>query len=218
MLRRFLSAHGLTILRISQISPSQIRGRTSLRSDRKGNPAGEAASGFLQEDEAVIVRRIFDTYVEEELTVRQIAKRLTLDRIPTPRNVGQWSWSAVDRILREWRISEPTTRVACAPAAAFLSRSDARDGAFVPTCWINWWPTESIRSIISCRRPASPAGHFPSSFGYAEIEDVKPNRRLPDLADSMEIPHWPPRHTPAKIRTRPRSYSRDVVGQYSYSP
>jgi len=72
-----------------------------LRSDRKGNPAGEAASGFLQEDEAVIVRRIFDTYVEEELTVRQIAKRLTLDRIATPRNVGQWSWSAVDRILRE---------------------------------------------------------------------------------------------------------------------
>ena len=44
---------------------------------------------------------IFDTYVKEELTARQTAKRLTLDRIPTPRNVGQWSWSAVDRILRE---------------------------------------------------------------------------------------------------------------------
>ncbi|PYU98649.1 MAG: hypothetical protein DMG10_27615, partial [Acidobacteria bacterium] len=33
---------------------------------------------------------------------RQIAKQLTLDRTPTPRNGGgQWSWSAVDRILHE---------------------------------------------------------------------------------------------------------------------
>ena len=56
----------------------------------------------IQETEAVVVRRIFDAYVKEELTVRQIAKQLTLDRTPTPRNGGgQWSWSAVDRILHE---------------------------------------------------------------------------------------------------------------------
>src|SRR5438093_5243276 len=55
----------------------------------------------IQETEAVIVRRIFDTYVKQDLTVRQIAKELTLDRTPTSKNRGQWSWSAVDRILRE---------------------------------------------------------------------------------------------------------------------
>src|SRR2546422_3347999 len=55
----------------------------------------------IQETEAVIVRRIFDTYVKEDMTVRQIAKQLTLNRIPTPTNAGQWSWSAVDRILHE---------------------------------------------------------------------------------------------------------------------
>jgi site-specific DNA recombinase len=56
----------------------------------------------IQEAEAVVVRRIFDAYVSQELTVRQIAKQLTLDRTPTPRRGGgQWSWSAVDRILHE---------------------------------------------------------------------------------------------------------------------
>ncbi len=56
----------------------------------------------IQEAEAVVIRRIFDAYVKQELTVRQIAKRLTLDRTPTPRSGGgQWNWSAVDRILHE---------------------------------------------------------------------------------------------------------------------
>jgi site-specific DNA recombinase len=62
---------------------------------------GVPAHAEIQGAEAVVVRRIFDRYVQEGLTVRQIAKHLTLTRIPTPRNVGQWSWSAVDRILHE---------------------------------------------------------------------------------------------------------------------
>jgi site-specific DNA recombinase len=62
---------------------------------------GVPAHAEIQEAEAVVVGRIFDAYVKQDLTVRQIAKQLTLDRIPTPRNVGQWSWSAVDRILHE---------------------------------------------------------------------------------------------------------------------
>lgn len=62
---------------------------------------GVPAHAEIQEAEAVVVRRIFDRYVKEGLTVRQIAKHLTLNRIQTPRNVGQWSWSAVDRILHE---------------------------------------------------------------------------------------------------------------------
>src|SRR3989475_7536690 len=59
------------------------------------------AHAEIQEAEAVVVRRIFDAYVSRDLTVRQIAKQFTLDRTPTSRNSGQWSWSAVDRILRQ---------------------------------------------------------------------------------------------------------------------
>jgi len=62
---------------------------------------GVPAHAEIQEAEAVIVRRIFESYVKQNVTVRQIAKQLTLNRIPTPRNSGQWSWSAVDRILHE---------------------------------------------------------------------------------------------------------------------
>jgi site-specific DNA recombinase len=62
---------------------------------------GVPAHAEIQEAEAVIVRRIFDAYVSRDLTVRQIAKQLTMDRTPTPKNRGQWSWSGVDRILRE---------------------------------------------------------------------------------------------------------------------
>ena len=62
---------------------------------------GVPAHVEIVESEAAVVRRIFDAYVKRNLTVRQIAKELTLDRIPTPGNAGQWSWSAVDRILHE---------------------------------------------------------------------------------------------------------------------
>src|SRR5213594_4619601 len=62
---------------------------------------GVPAHAEIQEAEAVVVQRIFDAYVGRDLTVRQISKELTLDRTPTSKNRGQWSWSAVDRILRE---------------------------------------------------------------------------------------------------------------------
>src|SRR6266511_1463434 len=62
---------------------------------------GVPAHAEIQEAEAVIVRRIFESYVKQELMVRQIAKQFMLNRIPMPRNSGQWSWSAVDRILHE---------------------------------------------------------------------------------------------------------------------
>jgi site-specific DNA recombinase len=62
---------------------------------------GVPAHAEILEAEAVVVRRIFDSYVKQDLTVRQIAKQLTLDRISTPKAAGQWSWSAVDRILHE---------------------------------------------------------------------------------------------------------------------
>jgi site-specific DNA recombinase len=62
---------------------------------------GIAAHAQIEQAEAIVVRRIYRDYVEHGLTVRQIAKRLTVERIPTPGGAGQWSWSTVDRILRE---------------------------------------------------------------------------------------------------------------------
>jgi site-specific DNA recombinase len=62
---------------------------------------GIAAHADIEPAEALVVRRIFHEYVTHGLTVRQIAKTLTLERIATPGGAGQWSWSTVDRILRE---------------------------------------------------------------------------------------------------------------------
>jgi site-specific DNA recombinase len=62
---------------------------------------GVPAHAEIEETEAAVVRRIFDNYVKRDLTVRQIAKQLTLGGTPTPKDSGQWSWSAVDRILHE---------------------------------------------------------------------------------------------------------------------
>ncbi|MCP3882929.1 MAG: recombinase family protein, partial [Sulfitobacter sp.] len=62
---------------------------------------GIAAHAEIEPAEALVVRRIFHAYVTHGLTVRQIAKTLTLERIATPGGAGQWSWSTVDRTLRE---------------------------------------------------------------------------------------------------------------------
>ena len=62
---------------------------------------GVPAHAEVDATEAAVVRRIFHDYVERGLTVRQIAKVLTLERIPTPGGGGQWAWSTVDRMLGE---------------------------------------------------------------------------------------------------------------------
>ena len=62
---------------------------------------GVPAHAEIDESKAMVVHRVFDAYVTRALTVRQIAKELTLERIPTPADAGQWSWSTVDRILHE---------------------------------------------------------------------------------------------------------------------
>jgi len=48
-----------------------------------------------------VVRRIFDMYVKQGLTVRQIAKQLTLGGTPAPSGGRQWSWAMEDRILQD---------------------------------------------------------------------------------------------------------------------
>jgi site-specific DNA recombinase len=87
---------------------------------------GVAAHAEIEPMEAAIVRRIFDAYVTRGLTVRQIAKELTLERIPTPSKAGQWSWSGVDRILREELTSEliTTTASSACPLKGSTARND----------------------------------------------------------------------------------------------
>ena len=60
---------------------------------------GVAAHLEIEESGAVIVRRIFDDYVNRGLTVRQIAKQLTLERIPTPRKASEWCGSLINHVL-----------------------------------------------------------------------------------------------------------------------
>ena len=60
-----------------------------------------AAHLEIDESKAAVVRRIFGLYVKQGLTVRQIAKQLTLGGTPAPSGGRQWSWAMVDRILHD---------------------------------------------------------------------------------------------------------------------
>jgi site-specific DNA recombinase len=62
---------------------------------------GVAAHVEIDECKAAVVRRIFDIYVKQGLTVRQIAKQLTLGGTPAPGGGREWSWIMVDRILHD---------------------------------------------------------------------------------------------------------------------
>ena len=55
----------------------------------------------IQEEKAAVVCKIYDSYVKQGLTIRQIAKQLTLEEIPAPNGGREWNWVAVDRILHE---------------------------------------------------------------------------------------------------------------------
>ena len=52
------------------------------------------------EHEAAVVRRIFDAYVREDISMRQIAKGLNRDGIRSPTGRAVWSVSTIGRILR----------------------------------------------------------------------------------------------------------------------
>jgi site-specific DNA recombinase len=62
---------------------------------------GVAAHVEIDESKAAVVHRIFDIYVKQGLTVRQIAKQLTLGGTPAPSGGREWSWAMVDRILHD---------------------------------------------------------------------------------------------------------------------
>src|SRR5437588_1259488 len=51
---------------------------------------GVASHAEIREDEAVVVRRIFDAYVQQGQTIRHIAKPLTLEGTPNPSGGREW--------------------------------------------------------------------------------------------------------------------------------
>jgi site-specific DNA recombinase len=53
------------------------------------------------EEEAVVIRQIFDWHVNKGLSVRQIAIRLIEAGIPTPKGKQTWQTSTLDRLLRQ---------------------------------------------------------------------------------------------------------------------
>jgi site-specific DNA recombinase len=65
-------------------------------------PRSEAAPARYQiyEPEAAIVRRIFDDYVAGGHSIRQIAKRLYADGIPSPKGKDVWASSTLGPMLR----------------------------------------------------------------------------------------------------------------------
>src|SRR5262250_3401944 len=60
---------------------------------------GVAPHVEIDENKAVVVRRIFNLYAKQGLTVRLIAKQLTLQGTPAPGGGQEWNFNTVDRIL-----------------------------------------------------------------------------------------------------------------------
>jgi len=60
---------------------------------------GVAPHVEIDENKAVVVRRIFNLYAQQGWTVRQIAKQLTLQGTPAPGGGREWNFYTVDRIL-----------------------------------------------------------------------------------------------------------------------
>src|SRR5713101_3055672 len=60
---------------------------------------GVAPHVEIDENKAVVVRRIFNLYAKQGCTVRQIAKQLTLQGTPAPGGGREWNFYSVDRIL-----------------------------------------------------------------------------------------------------------------------
>jgi site-specific DNA recombinase len=54
----------------------------------------------IYEPEAAVVRRIFDDYVAGGHSIRQIARRLNADAVPTPTGKPTWGTSTLGRLLR----------------------------------------------------------------------------------------------------------------------
>jgi site-specific DNA recombinase len=61
---------------------------------------GQPPQLVINDQEAAVVRKIFAWHVHERISVRQIAKRLTKECIPTPKGGPRWGETTVHRFLR----------------------------------------------------------------------------------------------------------------------
>lgn len=61
---------------------------------------GTAAHLMIDEAEADVVRKVFAWHADEDMSIRQIARRLTREGHPTPRGGENWGETTVHRILR----------------------------------------------------------------------------------------------------------------------
>jgi len=66
---------------------------------RVSRSAEEAAHLVVFEQEAAVVRRVFDDYVSGGCSIREICRRLDADRVPSPTGKTWWGPSMVSRLL-----------------------------------------------------------------------------------------------------------------------
>jgi site-specific DNA recombinase len=62
--------------------------------------AAKPAHLIVFQPEAQVVRRVFDDYMAQGLSMRQITRRLNADRVPSPTGKPTWGVSTVGRLLR----------------------------------------------------------------------------------------------------------------------
>ena len=78
---------------------SAKQGRIPVNNVPFGYRLGEGRRAEIVEAEAEVIRRVFRMYVREDMGAPAIAKQLTAEGVPTPRDVGRWYDRTVTRIL-----------------------------------------------------------------------------------------------------------------------
>ena len=78
---------------------SAKQGRIPTNNVPFGYRLAEGRRAEIVESEAEIIRRVFHMYVREDMGAPAIAKQLTAEGVPTPRDVGRWYDRTVTRIL-----------------------------------------------------------------------------------------------------------------------
>ncbi len=78
---------------------SAKQGRIPVNNVPFGYRLGEGRRPEVVESESEVVRRVFRMYVREDMGAPAIAKQLTAEGVPTPKEVGRWYDRTVTRIL-----------------------------------------------------------------------------------------------------------------------
>lgn len=76
-----------------------------------GNDGKKHSILFLDEKEAPVVKRIFDMYINQNMSMRRIAQALAIEKIPTKKKYGTWGINAVKAILTRPIYTPGTTKI-----------------------------------------------------------------------------------------------------------